>query len=516
MAVRKSRKLWLGALGVLIVLALAATAVFELSGVSLASDAAALARVSVEPFGGRLERAQAVLPGGQALPVSVRDGRLTPREKIAPGQTVNVEVTLKRPGWSAWLIGDTKRETLTITAPKAHVVSHWVTAGDAVPVRFSEPVTTVSYAGKTAAASGDRLEIPARTPAGELKVAAAARTWESLGPASTVHWFPRAKRPVALVTPAPDGKLSPAGPIRIRFAGRPQKPKLDPAVSGRWRKVDSHTLEFVPTGFGIPLGAHEKLTFAHTSAVGDADGRGLKTTRELEWTVPEATTLRLHQLLAQEGYLPVDWKGEAVADTERAQAGAAALPPQGDFSWRYANTPAELKSQWKPDQRSAITQGAVMMFQDEHHLTVDGIPGPAVWKELMADAIAGKHRGSGYSYVYVHRNVPQLLTLWHNGHVVLTSPGNTGVPAAPTDLGTFPVFEHLAVTTMSGTNPDGSHYNDPGIKWVSYFNGGDALHAFPRASFGTPQSLGCVELPEAAAQKIWPYTPIGTLVTIEN
>jgi len=69
---------------------------------------------------------------------------------------------------------------------------------------------------------------------------------------------------------------------------------------------------------------------------------------------------------------------------------------------------------------------------------------------------------------------------------------------------------------MSGTNPDGSHYNDPGIKWISYFNGGDALHNFDRASFGTPQSLGCVELPLEAAARIWKYTPIGTLVTIES
>ena len=37
-----------------------------------------------------------------------------------------------------------------------------------------------------------------------------------------------------------------------------------------------------------------------------------------------------------------------------------------------------------------------------------------------------------------------------------------------------------------------------------------------RASFGTPQSLGCVELPGASAEKVWPYTPIGTLVTIEH
>ena len=99
---------------------------------------------------------------------------------------------------------------------------------------------------------------------------------------------------------------------------------------------------------------------------------------------------------------------------------------------------------------------------------------------------------------------------------MITTPGNTGVAAAPTALGTFPVFEHLAVTTMSGTNPGGSHYSDPGIKWVSYFNGGDAVHAFNRATFGTPQSVGCVELPAAAAAKVYPYMPIGTLVTIEN
>ena len=142
--------------------------------------------------------------------------------------------------------------------------------------------------------------------------------------------------------------------------------------------------------------------------------------------------------------------------------------------------------------------------------------GPQVWRALIADAIAGRRRTAGYSYVFVHRSLPQSLNLWHNGHVILSSPGNTGVPSAPTQLGTYPVFEHIAVGTMSGTNPDGSHYNDPGIRWISYFHGGDAIHAFNRASFGTPQSLGCVELPLAAAAKVWPYTPIGTLVTIEN
>jgi hypothetical protein len=236
------------------------------------------------------------------------------------------------------------------------------------------------------------------------------------------------------------------------------------------------------------------------------------------WHVAPASFLRLQQLLALEGYLPLTWTPAAarVPTTMAGQLQAAADPPKGTFHWRYPNTPHELVSLWKTGEPNEIVRGAVMMFQHDHGLTVDAIAGPKVWHAVIEDAVAGKHKDDGYSYVYVHRNVPQLLTLWHNGHVVLTSPGNTGVPAAPTQLGTWPVFEHIPVGRMSGTNPDGSHYDDPGIRWISYFHGGEALHAFNRASFGTPQSLGCVELPLASAAKVWPYTPIGTLVTIEN
>jgi lipoprotein-anchoring transpeptidase ErfK/SrfK len=156
-----------------------------------------------------------------------------------------------------------------------------------------------------------------------------------------------------------------------------------------------------------------------------------------------------------------------------------------------------------------------MRFEDEHGLATDGVAGPQVWRSLLRDDLGGRRSRGGYSYVFVHETVPESLNLWHNGHVILTSPGNTGIAQAPTAPGTWPVFEHIPVGTMSGTNPDGSHYNDPGIRWISYFHGGDAIHAFLRASFGTPQSLGCVELPEAAAARVWPYTPVGTLVTIE-
>jgi hypothetical protein len=291
-----------------------------------------------------------------------------------------------------------------------------------------------------------------------------------------------------------------------------------PAVAGRWAQPDDHTLVFRPSGLGANFASGLSVRFPRAVAVASRTSAATHTATSLDWAVAPASFLRLQQLLAEEGYLPLDWHPAArdVPHTVRAELSAAIAAPAGKFTWRFPNTPHELQSLWRTGEPNEITRGAVMMFQDEHHLVVDGIAGKQVWHAVLADAVAGRRRTDGYSYVYVHRNVPQLLTLWHNGQVVLTSPGNTGVPAAPTALGTFPVFEHIPVGTMSGTNPDGSHYHDPGIRWISYFHGGEALHAFNRASFGTPQSLGCVELPLASAAKVWPYTPIGTLVTIEN
>jgi lipoprotein-anchoring transpeptidase ErfK/SrfK len=137
-----------------------------------------------------------------------------------------------------------------------------------------------------------------------------------------------------------------------------------------------------------------------------------------------------------------------------------------------------------------------------------------VWKALIGAAIRGQHSSFGYTVVDVSEGSPESLTLWHSGRTVMSTPVNTGISQAPTAQGTFAVFEHLPVTTMSGTNPDGSHYSDPGIPWVSYFNGGDALHGFIRGSYGTPQSLGCVEMPFDVAHQVYPYTPIGTIVHV--
>jgi hypothetical protein len=188
-------------------------------------------------------------------------------------------------------------------------------------------------------------------------------------------------------------------------------------------------------------------------------------------------------------------------------------PPAGSFAWRYGNVPSPLRSFWQPGAAGEMTRGAVMAFENDHGLTADGQAGPQVWKALMGAVLTGHPSSFGYTFVTVDKQA-QRLNLWHNGHTVMTAPVNTGISQAPTASGTFAVYEHLRVTTMSGTNPDGSHYNDHGIQFVSYFNGGDALHAFTRAQYGFPQSLGCVEMALAPAGQVWPYTPIGTLVHV--
>jgi peptidoglycan hydrolase-like protein with peptidoglycan-binding domain len=511
---------------VLAVLALAAAIVWW-SGASLVSDRVALARVDVQPLGGSLVSARAFRANGKRIELWRRGGRLLPRTLLSPGEQITVVVVVRRPSWLSWALGARRTERLSLRTPVAAPTQRWLTIGrgGALRVAFSEPVSEVAYGrAKVLRPNGKTIvALPVKGPSGSVEVAGAARSWERLGRPVRVTWFPRSRLPVVLASPAATRPISPRDPIRLTFSRPVQQllgdrlPRFTSSVPGSWRTIDSHTIAFTPQRFGWPFASSLRLVLPRELAV-SAGGRTVKTAHEVSWNVAGAEFLRLQQLLAEDGYLPLNWRPAAapVARQPLAEVAAAVNPPAGTFTWRYPNTPPELSGLWTAGRPNEITRGAVMMFEDEHDLAVDGIAGAQVWRELLTDAIKGARRSEGYSYVYVHRNVPQLLTLWHNGQTVLTSPGNTGVPAAPTQLGTFPVFEHIPVGTMSGTNPDGSHYNDPGIRWISYFHGGDALHAFTRASFGTPQSLGCVELPLATAARVWPYTPIGTLVTIED
>jgi peptidoglycan hydrolase-like protein with peptidoglycan-binding domain len=539
-----------GAVSILVVIALV---VLVWSGVSLTGDATALAHVSLQPFGGSIEHVEAFGPGGRRIAIAVDGGRLTPQQRLKPGEQVSVVVRVRRSGWLSWALGSERTEHLTLRTPAAHVRQRWLTVRRGAPVRvdFDQPVSAVARGTSKLsqphplARAQSTISLGRQPVTGAVQLAVAPRPWETVGAPVQVSWFPPSHSPVMVALPAAGSSVGPATKLYLTFS-KPvddvlghRRPRLSPATPGHWHKANSHALVFVPSGMGAAFGSHLRVQLPHpvsvtgagagvgaSGAAGSgaarsgsaASGGTLRTTSQVEWTVPPGSILRLQQLLAQAGYLPLRWHaaGRDVARTPSAEAQAAVDAPDGDFSWRYGNTPHQLEALWSAGHENTITRGALMKFEDENGLTVDGLPGATVWHKLIENAIAGKRLTSGYSYVYVHRAVPQSLTLWHNGHTVLNAPANTGIAGAETEAGTFPVFEHLPETTMSGTNPDGSHYEDPGIKWVSYFNGGDALHNFDRASFGTPQSLGCVELPLAASAEIYPYTPIGTLVTIES
>ena len=157
--------------------------------------------------------------------------------------------------------------------------------------------------------------------------------------------------------------------------------------------------------------------------------------------------------------------------------------------------------------------GAARAFESVTGLTMDGYAGHTVWSDLLSAMAKGKDNPNGYTYALTNQHSPETITIWHNGRVVLKSLVNTGIPASPTADGTFPVYLRYYFQIMQGTNPDGSQYADP-VYYVSYFNGGDAVHYFSRGGYGYNQSLGCVELPWDAAKKAYPFLTYGSLVTV--
>jgi hypothetical protein len=498
-------------------------AVFATSSPSVSSDPTALARVNMPLGGGKVVSVHATNARGREIPITVTNGRIVPTRKLKPGEQVTIVAVVQRPGWIGWLGGSRDTETLTLRTPTTLLESKYLTVPSGAPLRltFSRPVSTFAYGRpgalrhQTFARPHSVVTIARPAPAGTLAVAAAPRAWESAGTAF-ITWFPAGAGSSAVANPAPGSQLLPASPITLTFSKPVSQilgagmPKMTPVTTGHWTTRDSHTIVFKPSGYGYGLDTTVNVVLPSGVKVVGEPGS------DPSWTVPSATSLRLNQILAQLGYLPVRWRaaGRAVKLTPAAELAAAVQPPDGAFSWRYSNTPGSLQAQWNPNQQTIVSQGALDSFEQSQGVFGTDPSPSQVWHMLIAAAIKNQHTSFGYTYVMVSEGSPESLDLWHNGRTVLTTPVNTGISVAPTALGTFPVFEHVPVTTMSGTNPDGSHYSDPGIPWVSYFNGGDALHGFIRASYGSPQSLGCVEMPFSTAGQVYPYTPIGTLVNV--
>jgi peptidoglycan hydrolase-like protein with peptidoglycan-binding domain len=363
-----------------------------------------------------------------------------------------------------------------------------------------------------------------------VSVVAFAAPGSHAAPVSAARRVVRAKPAPALqvlsVTPAAGARgVNGADSITVQFsaplAASSPMPQLSPDISGSWQ-VQGDTAVFTPAvGYfqdtqvtmTIPGGPAGMISVGGVTA---GAGGLLASGVTQHFTTGSFSTLRLQQLLSQLGYLPLTWTSQSSSvippSSENAELSAAYDPPTGTFSW-HSGYPSELTDQWQAGSGNILDTGAIRAFESVHGLTMDGYAGNAVWSDLLAAVAKGQHNPNGYTYALADQNLPESITIWHNGHVVLTSPANTGIPASPTVDGTFPVYLRFYFTYMQGTNPDGTPYDDP-VWYVSYFNGGDAVHYFPRGGYGYNQSLGCVELPWDQAAEAYPYLTYGSLVTV--
>jgi peptidoglycan hydrolase-like protein with peptidoglycan-binding domain len=319
-----------------------------------------------------------------------------------------------------------------------------------------------------------------------------------------------------------------ADPVRVVFsaalAARSPRPTFSPPVAGQWTAA-GHALVFTPA---VPLAPATQVTLrvpAGSSGVRSVKGAALAQPVTAVFQAGGSSTLRLEQLLAQLGYLPVTWgpqngssltapSGNVLTAKHGGRGLAVVSPPGGAFRW-LGDYPAALTSQWQPGSPGVILTGAIMAFQSDHGLSMTGTVTTGLWQAVLAAAASGQDNPHGYTYALVSKALPQTLTVYHNGLVVFHGLANTGSAETPTPDGTFPVYLRVPSQIMQGLMPDGTPYAEP-AQFVSYFDGDYAVHSMVRASYGSPQSLGCVELPVAQAQQVWPYLTYGSLVTVSG
>jgi hypothetical protein len=396
----------------------------------------------------------------------------------------------------------------------------------AMPVARAEPVTKVL---PIAAVEGGRRRLSWKiaTAVGAAaailiaSVVVAATSSTAASPKASQHKKAAKAAALSLVSVSPaDGATSVNGasPITVTYSGPVTKstplPTLTPNIPGSWQ-VSKDKAIFTPQ-VGFRQNTHVTVNVPAPA------GTATTAATSYSFTTGHYSMTRMDQLLAQLGYIPVTWtpadpSGDIPATDANAQLSAAYDPPAGTFTFDSGYPPA-LTNQWSVGTSNEITDGAIRTFEFDHNMNMDGVAGPHVWAHMFTAVAAGQTNQHGYTYVWVTQAGTEHLKLYHNGHVVITSPVNTGIAGRSTADGTYPVYLRYTVTQMQGTNPNGTPYNDT-VYWVSYFNGGDAVHAFPRGGYGWYQSLGCVELPyngagPGVAENVWNLITYGTLVTV--
>lgn len=116
----------------------------------------------------------------------------------------------------------------------------------------------------------------------------------------------------------------------------------------------------------------------------------------------------------------------------------------------------------------------------------------------------------------------QTASVYKNDELVKTFPvctGRTGTDESTP--GTFFIYLRYASQDMRGRNGDGSSYFSPGVRWVSYYHGGEGFHTaswnyngIATGDAANHGSHGCINMYEQDARWIYENCPRGTIVEI--
>jgi len=317
-----------------------------------------------------------------------------------------VDVEVVGPKLLSWLPWDHRHISLPIatpTPPHLLTVSVMRRLSGSVQVKFSSSVAKVSYElggqthtiSLTKPASRVTLDLPKATPGtkGSLFVSASARAWESPGPTQSLTWHALLYLTVASSTTA---SVAPTSPLTVKFAeplshSDLSKWRILPSTPGHFTELSPTRYQFTPsgsTGFGPGALVAVEIPGGASGVVG-ANGSYLAHATKIFWTTPDGSVLRLQELLAQEGYLPVSWTSSSapIGDSVAAEDQTIYNPLAGTFHWKYPNIPQTLHTLWTPGQMSVVTKGAIMQFERVNGLAVDGIAGPEVWAALIRDRV---------------------------------------------------------------------------------------------------------------------------------
>ena len=317
-----------------------------------------------------------------------------------------------------------------------------------------------------------------------------------------------------VLTHLPTSVADPTRGVAIRLNGSPRlntpRPKLTPDTAGTWTNLGNYEF-FRPVSTLEPC---TKYTMVIPAATAAKAHRHLGVSRTVSFDVACPGITAVQEALARLNYLPYTLHGFVGASSTAAMTRAEATKrafvlPHGILKANVPGAPPLTMGDLDP-----TTTGAMEVFEGDHNLPIGTTITSRFWRVLMAEETLAKGNPHPYTWVTVTKTLPETLEVHEGAKIALSTPANTGVPGADTQDGIFPIYIRYLSTTMTGTNVDGSHYVDPGIPWVNYFNGGDAVHGYIRPGYGYPQSNGCVELPIATAQTVYGMLALGDLVIV--